>query len=242
MHALLEQKVHRVPAGQVVRNCEAEEGGDSVEDEGAAAAATAAAAMAIDAAFGALAAGGEGGGGAVLREAAAQGLELHVVLEGDHLAAAAHGLTTGFVHGAAAMPRGCADGGGGAGGEPGAAGAGMFGLSDADVDAAEARMLRLALGTAAGPAGTVENNDDGGGAAAAAAGVVWRSLERGRLQAACGEGLAAATAERQQLLAGFAALLPPRGAEAHAGGVLARRHMEQLPERVLSQPPPKPRH
>jgi hypothetical protein len=80
------------------------------------------------------------------------------------------------------MPRGCADGGGGAGGEPGAAGAGMFGLSDADVDAAEARVLRLALGTAAGPAGTVENNDDGGGAAAAAAGVVWRSLERGRLQ------------------------------------------------------------
>ena len=55
------------------------------------------------------------------------------------------------------------------------------------------------------------------------------------MQSACGDGLSAAAAQRQQLLEALASLLPPQGAEAHRGGILARRHFERLPDRVLSQ-------
>lgn len=55
------------------------------------------------------------------------------------------------------------------------------------------------------------------------------------LQAACSDGLAVATVERQRLLQEFVGLLPPRCAEAHREGILARNLMEQLPEHVLTQ-------
>jgi hypothetical protein len=44
-----------------------------------------------------------------------------------------------------------------------------------------------------------------------------------------------AAAERRQLLGALAELLPPRCAAAHREGIFARRHLEQLPPRVLSQ-------
>jgi hypothetical protein len=55
--------------------------------------------------------------------------------------------------------------------------------------------------------------------------------------AAVSEGTTAAVAEREQLLRTFVELLPPRAVAAHAEGVLARRHVEELPPRLLSQVP-----
>jgi hypothetical protein len=138
--------------------------------------------------------------------------------QGDDLAAAAHGLPTGFIHGGSAGQKAAIPG---------------LNLSAAEVDAAEGRMLGLLAGTvAAGGDSCMELQP------ADAMADVDRSLERSRLRDASAggaEGLTVAAIQRHQLLRGLAGLLPPQCAAAHGEGVLGRRHVEQLPVRLMTQ-------
>lgn len=55
-------------------------------------------------------------------------------------------------------------------------------------------------------------------------------------QAHCDEeGLPVAAAERYQLLSSFCQLLPNPVVSAHGAGIMGRRHVEVLPQRVLQQ-------